>query len=818
MHNTVAHASPHPAAPALAVGLISAAALGYEILLLRIFAIVHWHHLVATAISLALLGYGASGSFIAVFREALERRFAAAFVANAMLFGISALACTALAQQLPFDPQALTWEPVQLLYLAATFLLLSVPFFAAANCVGLALSAYREHIPRLYGYDLLGAGLGALLLLVALSWLHPADILYLILLLGLLVGAAAARQQRWYPWSVATVGITLAFAAWMFARPTIHPADYKDLARSLWVVGAQTETVSHGIAGLVTVVRNDVVPVRLAPGLSLNTTTLPPRQRAVFVDGDLAGAIDDHQHTATSVQYLGDLTSALPYRLLQSPQVAVLNAGVGTSVRQALHLGAASVTAIEPNAQLPALLCTPNPGRTPGVCDSRDVHWHFQASRTFLAGTGAPFDLITLDVHSDPTGLDALNIGFDLTTGAMTDYLHHLAPGGLLSINGNTRVPPRLLLRAIDTARAALLQAGISNPATHIAAIRGWQRFNLLVSQSPLTGAQVAGIRAFCRKHGFDLVWLPDIQPGEVNRYQQLSEPLFHRGAAAILGRGSQLSATGGSLRLQALSDDRPYPHRFTPWREAWMAVRSGDPERIAGIDSGLLVGVATLVFAVLIGASLILIPLHWLAKPTTPHPTADKGRKVRAFAYFALLGLAFLFIEIAWIQRLQLFLGHPVYATTAVLAAFLVFAGLGSLWSQRQAPARTARLLHLATLSILLFSLAYVLFLPSLLAGLAAWPLAARACVVLLLLAPLAFAMGMPFPLGLRSLGQASAGLVPWAWGINGCTSVIAAAAAPLLAMETGFRGLTLIAVVAYLLVPWLSPGSHHRTGYRGT
>ena len=809
---------PHPAAPALAVGLISSAALGYEILLLRIFAIVHWHHLVATAISLALLGYGASGTFIAVFRVALERHFGAVFVANAMLFGISALACTALAQQLPFDPQALTWEPLQLLYLAATFLLLSVPFFAAANCVGLALSAYRDEIPRLYGYDLLGAGLGALLLLVALSWLHPADILYLIFALGLLVGAAAARHQRWYPWSAAAVAITLAFTAWMFARPAIHPADYKDLTRSLWVVGAETETVSHGIAGLVTVVRNDVVPVRLAPGLSLNTTTLPPRQRAVFVDGELAGAIDDHEHTATSALYLGDLTSALPYHLLQSPQVAVLNAGIGTSVQQALHLGAASVTAIEPNAQLPALLCKPNPGDNLGVCDTRRVRWHFQASRAFLAGTGVPFDLIAIDIHSDPTGLDALNISFDLTTGAMTDYLRHLAPGGLLSINGNTRVPPRLLLRAIDTARVALLQAGSNDPATHIAAIRGWQRFNLLVSRSPLTGTQLAGIRTFCRKHGFDLVWLPDIQAGEVNQYQRLSEPLFHRGAAAILGGGSQRSATGGSLRLQAVSDDRPYPYRFTSWREAWMAVRSGDPERIASIDSGLLVCVATLLFTVLIGASLILIPLRWLPTPTTSHPTANKGRKAPAFAYFAMLGLAFLFIEIAWIQRLQLFLGHPVYATTAVLAAFLVFAGLGSLWSQRQMHTRTTQLLHLAALSILLFSLVYMLFLPSLLARMAAWPLLSRACVVLLLLAPMAFAMGMPFPLGLRAMGHTSAGLVPWAWGINGCTSVIAAAAAPLLAMEAGFSGLTAIAVIAYLLVPWLNPGFHKRTGDHGT
>ena len=794
-----------PAAPALAVSLISAAALGYEILLLRIFAIVHWHHLVATAISLALLGFGVSGTFIAVFRNALERRFAAVFVANAMLFGLSSLACPALGQRLPFDPQALSWEPIQLLYLAATFLLLSVPFFAAANCVGLALSTYRDQIPRLYGYDLLGAGLGAFLLLVALVWLRPADVLYLIFALGLLVGALTARQLRWHARGIAVIAVTLAATVWISARPAIHPAVYKDLARASSVVGAETESTSHGVEGLVTVLRNDEVAVRLAPGLSLNATAQPPRQRAVFVDGDLVGAIDDDEQTAMSARYLGDLTSALPYRVLQSPQVAVLNAGVGTGVQQALHLGAASVTAVEPNRQLPAVLCGIHRSLGAGACDTSRVRWHIQAPRAFLAGTDALFDLIVVGAHSDPTGLDALNTGFDLTTGAFADYLRHLTPGGLLSIDGNTRVPPRLLLRAIDTARVALQESGVGDPASHIAVIRGWQRFNMLVSRSPLTRPQLAEIRAFSRGLGFDLVWLPDIQPGEVNHYQQLSEPFFYQGTVRILGGTSGLPAGSAALRLQAVSDDRPYPHRFTPWNELWRALGSGEPARLASVDSGLLIGVTTLLFATVIGASLILIPLHWLPAPTAPDRNAGKALKPRAFAYFALLGIAFLFIEIAWIQRLQLFLGHPVYATTAVLAAFLVFAGLGSLWSHRQTKLPTASLLRLAVTSILLFSLAYVLVLPSLLAGSATWPLALRAALVLLLLAPLAFAMGMPFPLGLRALGQASAGLVPWAWGINGCTSVIAAAAAPLLAMEAGFSGLTAIAVAAYLLLPWL-------------
>jgi hypothetical protein len=170
---------------------------------------------------------------------------------------------------------------------------------------------------------------------------------------------------------------------------------------------------------------------------------------------------------------------------------------------------------------------------------------------------------------------------------------------------------------------------------------------------------------------------------------------------------------------------------------------------------------------------------------------------------YFGLVGIAFLFIEIAWIQRLQLFLGHPVYATTAVLVAFLLFAGLGSLWAQRRSRAEVRWVLIIAVLAILLASLAYIFYMPSLLDAVADLPLAARGGVVLVLLAPLAFAMGIPFPSGLRRLGDSSDELIPWAWGINGIASVVSAASAPLLAMEIGFNGLIAVAVLAYLLLP---------------
>ena len=197
----------------------------------------------------------------------------------------------------------------------------------------------------------------------------------------------------------------------------------------------------------------------------------------------------------------------------------------------------------------------------------------------------------------------------------------------------------------------------------------------------------------------------------------------------------------------------------------------------------------------------LIIAPLFWQGRQSSGG--TPKGLRIKTLSYFALIGIAFLFIEIAWIQRLRLFLGHPVYATTAVLVAFLIFAGLGSLWSQRRPAAQSRWLLIGAVTAILLASLAYLFLMPSLLEAVSGLPLAGRAGVVLVLLAPLAFAMGIPFPSGLQRLGDASDGLIPWAWGINGVASVVSAASAPLLAMEIGFNGLIGVALVAYLLVP---------------
>ena len=788
--------------PLLAVGMISAAALAYEILLIRLLAIVHWHHSVEIVISLALLGYGASGTLLSLLGDRVRRHAPAMFVVNAALFGLSALVCVLIARSLPFDPMAVASDPGQFLSLAAMFVLLSTPLFAAANSIGSMLWRFEDQIPRIYGVDLLGAGAGALLVLPGLWLLHPQSLLIVVSLAALASAWLGSRmignRTTWSLVLVAAAAVLLVLGLSVGSPQLIQPAPYKDLAQALATDGAVIEHTSSGPAGTLTVVRNEQVPFRPAPGLSLQSMSLPPARAAVFVDGDRVGARPLANGRGEDAGYQRERLSALPYLILDQPATAVLRAGSGDAVFQSLALGAGDVVAVESNPQLVALY------RAATDQWPLQVSWQVQSARAFIATSERRFDLIRLDVAPDIAGLDALSVDFDLTQEAMLDYLDRLAPDGLLAINGTTRYPPATTSRLLATARDALQQLGRESPARHVAMLRGWRDFVLLVSPRPLSERQDKLIRSFANRLGFDLVWLSTMTVDDANRFRQLPDPAYFRAAQSVFGA---VQTVGAGTATGPASDDRPYPYRFSDSQAAahlLVDLFSGRGTAAqAGVDVGMVLGVLGAAAAVL--AALVLIVLPLLAGGDTRRALA--GTRLRVLVYFAGIGVAFLFVEIAWIQRLRLFIGHPVYAATTVLAAFLVFAGLGSLWSQRCHADSERRVLWMAVSVIGVLSLFYLWVLPTWLDGWAMLPTVWRMVAAFALMAPLAFAMGIPFPLGLRHFGRGSAGVVPWAWAVNGSASVISAAAAPLVAASGGFSSLVLLAVFAYITIATLLP-----------
>jgi hypothetical protein len=316
----------------------------------------------------------------------------------------------------------------------------------------------------------------------------------------------------------------------------------------------------------------------------------------------------------------------------------------------------------------------------------------------------------------------------------------------------------------------------------------------LLVKNEAFSNSAINNLKSFCRERWFDLVYYPGITANEANRYNQLPEPWFFEGAGYLLGSAPAAFMDDYKFNIRPATDNRPYFSHFLKWRTLPELLALSERGGMPLLEWGYLVLIATLASALMASFLLVLLPL-WLTRGSEPRET---GQGWRLMVYFAAIGIAFMFIEIAFIQKFILFLHHPLYAVSVVLCAFLVFAGLGSLFSARW---RKHITISRVSAAIGALSVLYVLLLPGLFDGLVQLPGVFKIPLSVLLIAPLAFLMGAPFPLGLDVVSKSMPAWIPWAWGINGCASVVSAILATLLAIHLGFVFVVMAAVLLYVL-----------------
>jgi len=790
----------------VSIFLISAAALAYEILLMRLLSIIQWHHFAYMIISLALLGYGASGTFLALTRRWLQQRFAAVYIASAVLFGVSMVVCFALAQRVPFNALEVMWDPTQYIYLLLIYLLLFVPFFFAASCIGLAFIQYKEQINRIYLSDLLGAGTGALSIILLLFVLRPESSVQV--LVGLALLAAVVANLRYYSqlprWPLPTIiaGVVVLLFGFSHSWLGLRISPYKGVSQALQVVDAKILSEQSSPLGVLTVVESPTIPFRYAPGLSLNTKQEPPPQLAVFTDGDGLSVITRYDGRRKRLAYLDDMSSALPYHMLRRPRVLILGAGGGSDVLLALYHQAETIEAVELNPLVVDLVKNRHADYAGHLYDAPRVRIDVAEARGYVTRSAKRYDLIHVALldsfGATNAGVHALSESYLYTVEALQTYLEHLAPNGILAITRWLQLPPRDSLKLFGTAIEALKRSGVAAPARRLALIRSWNTSTLLVKNGHLTEPDVLAIREFCERRSFDVAYYLGMERSEANRFNLLDEAYLFDGATALLSAARPDFLDRYKFHITPATDDKPHFFHFFKWRSLpeFLALPQGG--RSSLVEWGYLILVATIVQALIVGIVLILVPL-WITKHTRRMRTG-----ARMGLYFGALGLAFIFIEIAFIQKFILFLNHPLYAIAVVLSGFLVFAGLGSGYS-----ARLARRLENTTFSpiaaavagIVGISLIYVLLLAAISPWLVALPDVAKITAALGLIAPLAFCMGMPFPLGLAKLAAHAPDFIPWAWGINGFASVVSAALATLLAIHFGFTAVVVLALVLYVL-----------------
>jgi spermidine synthase len=801
--------------PLASIFILSAAALAYEVLLVRLFSIVQWHHFAFMVISMALLGYGASGSFITVFRNRLLEKYDSVFITNILLFGISSIACFIAVQHLPFNALEILWDRSQWQRLFLSYLLLTLPFFFVANAIALTMMRFHQRIPLVYGIDLIGAGTGAVSIMVLLQIFSPGAMLRLISIGGIAASFFTlshfnSRQRR----IIAPVLLAAMLAVFMTPQKWVdlRISEYKGLEQTLLIKEAALLMQFTSPVSQIDVVQSLHVPFRYAPGLSLQSPTAPPEQLAVFRDGDEMTVID-HVTDVSSLAYHDYMSSAVPYHVHSSPQnILIFGSATGAQILQARLHEVPQIDAVETDRQL-SLLISDQYADYYGWQSLKDkVTIHTISPRGFAASENK-YDLVIMGMSGASTGgaagVHALSVSYDYTVEAIRSYLKLLAPDGLLSITMWTSNPPRANLKLFATAVAAMKEFGINHPENNIAWIRSWNTATLLLKNTPLTVEEINNVRVFSQSRGFDLAWLPGIRQHEVNRFQLLQEPVFYLAARSMLTQDALEGAENRFIQdykydIQASTDNKPYFNNYFRWSSLEEFFSLPGQAGIAMIGVGYPVLLVTLLQASVAAFILILLPLFFLR---TEKKEAEGRRNI--FIYFLAIGLAFIFIELAFIQKFTLILSQPLYAVAVALCAFLIFSGLGSLYVQHRMKIESNLIIPIilrrSVMLIGLITVFYIVLLPLVSSAIMALPESVRILSVFIIAAPLAFVMGMPFPLGFAMLQETRPHFMPWAWGINGCASVLSAMLAVLLAIDIGFNGVMLFAVALYFIA-WLS------------
>ena len=822
----------------LLVFTASAAALALEALLARYFALTQWHHLSFMVISVALLGFSASGTWLNLVatRQARAGEGAAQAAAGAERrlrraaagMAVSSVAMFLVLRLLPLDFFRIPSEPVQLLFLAASYLACAVPFFFAGLITAVAFAAGTARPGAVYAAAMSGSAAGVLLPIVLLpaaglraALMVPAALV----LVPLLAWPARCARRRGpgsrvrRPW-LAPVGTLLAVGLGVgvvLGHPALEPrpGPYKYLAHVLRFPDTRLVARRDTARGRIDEVTGPTL--RFAPGLSLGAGSPVPPQRALVRDGDAALFLVEEPATdAAAGAWLDALHPATALHLGAAPRaVLVLQEGGGVLLAAALRAGR-DVQVAEPSAAVARhLRRLPVPRGTA----LQVVEDEPRALARRLARDGVRFDAVLIeDWGASLAGTESHTQEPLLTVEAFRDYLALLEPGGLLSVSRRLLLPPANAPRLTAIAAQALPAGGRRSAGEHVAMLRNWDSFTLLVSPQPLQAAQVEGIRAFAARHGFDLVALPGLREGETNRFNRLAEPFHAQAVGAVLetARAAAVALTGAAGRVSARpadglvdlrppTDDRPFFNRFVRWAQLADYQRATGGRLYGLLLSGDVVALAVLAEALVLAVVLLAIPWlraggprgarggHGRLAGTVPAGTVPAGDVV---AYNLAVGLGFILLELMLIQRLTVALGDPVVSFKVVLGALLVWSAAGGLLSERVAPPRT----WLAVAAVAGVVLAYAAAGSAVLPWLLGLPRAPRVAAIVVLLAPLGAALGMAFPLGLRLLAPAPATRA-LAWAANGCASVVGAVASTLLAVAQGITALGLVAAASYAI-----------------
>jgi hypothetical protein len=796
--------------------LVSLAAVGYETALTRYFAVAKWSEYGYWVISIVMVGFALSGVVIALWRDAFARNGERLLAILPPILVATAAAGYFLVTINPFNPLQLqnpaTYEP-QLWNIGLYYLALLPFFFLAGMFISLNFVLQARRIGLVYGFDLTGAGAGSASVLVAMFLVHAFNLVPLLLVP--LAASALFADRRWRLRSVlATLVVLLGAEAGLLTDPQAAFNDFKSVYAPLHTPDAKV--VAQVLSPRGDYLLLDDFQERVDTDISNNAGMMgiggPPRTFGLYRDGNRIAALP--MGDQWDVAYANAALDALPYTLISGARVLLAGGSGGFRVREVLALGASKIRVLEPEPILADAL-REGMGPSPRLPIDPVVR---VTDESPLADAPGVHDIV--DISADFLDSAEANASA-FSAEAIAGYLSGLPDGGIVSIPASIRDFPVYALRMLATARAGILKAGITDPASHVVVYRSAWSVRILISRMPWDAARMAAIRKFCDDRSFDLSWYPgmDVAAARANLYNDLPRVSFGLGEVEATGPDDAIadeaeavlngrpSPSAQFFNLAPLTLDRPFYYAAPRLDQVGTMLQR--LEILPQQEVGVLVNLAVLLQALVIAALVLLVPL------AARRRFGGEAPLLRAVIYFPALGLGFLFVEIFLIEKASLWLNDRTSGFALVLTGMLIFSGLGSLLAERLSRAPAANMMFVCG-GVLVWMVAMLLFLEPLILNTLTWSWLARATTLMVVIAPVSVLLGLPFPLGLSRAG--TGGLLPWAWGLNGAFSVVATPLANLIAREAGFGRVLLCAAILYGIALLTFPMTRRRPAWHNS
>jgi hypothetical protein len=789
--------------------LLSLATLLLELALTRVLSVSLWYHFGFLVISTALLGFGASGVTLALWTHLRERAdLGRSLAACSLCFACSTLLSFWLMQQIPFDPFSIAVDRRQFLFMPIYLVVVAFPFFCSGLGISLLLTRGARDVTRLYAFDLVGAGLGCGLITLVLPRFGGSGSVVFAAFVGALAALCFSLPSR----KVLAVGSSA--AAILLLALSFHASRLLPIHVSANKQKSPIEPIYEAWNTL------SLVQVVETPGAKGE----PGSRRLIIDAGTAATGMQDLRPGVRTVlqQHPEEIDddSDIVYIGKPAARVLIIGSGAGYQVLEALKQKAASITAVEINPTTNDIVSNRMNNYWGGLFHQPEVRLVTDEGRSFLRRSHEKYDAIisvqTISNAAVASGALSLAENYVFTREAFDDYLDHLTPNGVLFFTRPEAQVPRLL----STARESFAARNMGPVANHMFAftngspnIRTGGRASLaavfLLQKSEIQPSQLQQIRQIEKDDGgsgfkLKVLYSPDESADN-------SSSLYQAIAAAP---DLQAVYDRSDSQLAPATDDKPFFNQHMRWsRIRWRTIvdlfsqaKPGDA-RLSLEDRPIaeVTLLVLLVQSVLIAAVCILLPLMVFHRQTE-----WEQRPLSWLAYFAALGLGYIMVEIALLQRFLLFLGQPIYTYAVILAGLLIFTGVGSWIAGRMNQTHALSRSLVVALAVVVIT---ALMTPPVFQFFLGYALGVRIAISLLLVAPLGLALGMPFPLGLRLASAQTTSIGAWAWGVNGFFTVIGTVLALILGMIFGFRVVLLLSALCYagafLVAGWQAKAS---------